>query len=160
MPDMQIRHPELTDGEEILRWRNDDTTRAMSLSSDLIGLDAHLAWYRVFLEDKKQSAFVGAVDGCAIGWVRFDRKDSDAAYLVSITMAPEARSKGFGAHLLRMGLDEALTSDPSCSFIAVVRSQNVASQKIFQKCGFVLVKEDGDLMTFSLGQSSAGQQSQ
>jgi L-amino acid N-acyltransferase YncA len=148
--EMNLRAVKAEDSADILRWRNDDVTRAMSLNSDLIEPDRHSAWFSRFLENERTLAFVGIVDGRAVGWVRFDALETEAAFLVSITVAPEARSKGMGSQLLELALRKLRTVCSKPVVYAKVKETNLASRKVFQKLGFRLSEESNLLQTLVL----------
>lgn len=133
---MDIRLVEAQDSEEILRWRNDAVTRAMSLDSEIVDAEQHEKWFARLLNDQRRIALVGTAGGKAIGWVRFDPLAGQNEFLVSISVAPESRSKGMGSQLLGLALRHLRGSCREPIVYAKVKDSNVSSLKVFQKHGF------------------------
>lgn len=147
---MDIRLVEVQDSSEILRWRNDDVTRAMSLDSELVDAEQHKKWFARLLDDQRRIAFVGTVGGKAIGWVRFDPLKGRNEFLVSISVAPESRSKGMGSQLLGQALRQLRVLCGEPVVYAKVKDSNVASLKVFERHGFKKSEEAGVLHTLIL----------
>lgn len=147
---VNIRPAMAEDSDEILRWRNDDATRAMSLNTEPVGAEQHSAWFARLLSDEQRLAFVGTVGGHAVGWVRFDPLENQDGFLVSITMAPEARSRGMGSQLLGQALQNLRLRHPKSDVVANVKNNNVASRKLFQSHLFQISDDTGPLQTLVL----------
>ena len=92
---------------------------------------------------------VGVAGDVKIGIVRFDRSENDS-YEVSINVAPELRGQGMGRLLLQVAVNRLRERWPLAPVVAVVRSNNVASLKLFSACGFEQVLYDGTFFTFHL----------
>ncbi len=146
-PDMHLRELRPEDCAEILRWRNDSVTRAMSLQAAVIDDESHKEWFNRLLADDARFPLVGVVNDLSIGWIRFDPWKDRAGYLVSITIAPEVRSKGFGSQLLRLGLDAANTKFGRSTFYAEIKTTNLSSKRIFAGNGFKLQLVNGNVET-------------
>jgi L-amino acid N-acyltransferase YncA len=153
--DMDIRVVKAEDSDEILRWRNDDVTRAMSLNSEAVDADQHATWFARLLKSERRLAFVGTIGGQAVGWVRFDPLDSQDEFLVSIAVAPEVRSQGMGSQLLGLALRNLRSVHHEPIVYAKVKVSNVSSRKIFQKHGFRLSEDIDSLQTLVLSKSNS-----
>ncbi len=147
---MDIRRVEAGDSDEILRWRNDNVTRAMSLDSELVDVEQHKMWFARLLNDPRRIGVVGSLNGRAVGWVRFDPLESHNEFLVSISVAPESRANGMGSQLLGLALQQLRTSSSNPVVYAKVKASNVSSIRIFQKHGFEKSEEVGLLHTLVL----------
>lgn len=156
IPEMNIRAVEAQDSSEILRWRNDDVTRAMSLDSELVDVDQHKKWFARLLDDQRRIAFVGTVGRKAIGWVRFDPLEDRNEFLVSISVAPESRLKGMGSQLLGQALQQLRLSCDEPVVYAKVKDSNLASLKLFEKHGFKKSEQAGALHTLILSTRTVG----
>jgi len=148
---MHVRELRPEDCAEILRWRNDSVTRAMSLQAAVIDDDSHSAWFNRLLADDARFPLVGVVDDLSIGWIRFDPYKDKAGLLVNITIAPEFRSKGFGNELLRLGLHAASLKYSKPTIYAQIKHDNSASMQIFLRQGFRMHGVDGGVETWILG---------
>jgi ribosomal protein S18 acetylase RimI-like enzyme len=90
------------------------------------------------------------VGGTAIGWVRFDPLEGHNEFLVSISVAPESRSKGMGSMLLGLALRQLRVSCGEPVVYAKVKDSNVGSLKVFEKHGFKKYEDEGVLHTLIL----------
>jgi RimJ/RimL family protein N-acetyltransferase len=79
--------------------------------------------------------WIGVVDGRPIGQVRVDR-DSEGRGEVSISVAEEARGRGFARKLLVAGMAAAARELGVTTLVALVRPENTRSLALFRKVGF------------------------
>lgn len=127
---MIIRRATLDDALDVLIWRNDPLTRAMSRTPDEVEQQAHVAWFNRALDDAASTLLIGEVGGEKIGMVRFDH---GAATEVSININPSCRGRGLGHELLSEALTWAVGD-----LVAVIKDQNLASRRLFERAGFEL----------------------
>lgn len=132
---MILRRANPADAIDVWRWRNDPVTRAMSRSQDETTRESHLAWFDAALADSRRTLLIGEVEGEPVGMVRFDRGDRIE---VSINVNPAHRSKGYGQALLVAAM--ATVGD---EVWAEIRDENTASQRLFERSGFVFDSSDG-----------------
>ncbi|MEI6002942.1 GNAT family N-acetyltransferase [Paraburkholderia bengalensis] len=131
-----------SDCEAVFEWENDVATRAMSANTALFSFQSHVAWFCASLQNPDRFLYVALHEGVRGGLVRFDRRDRGLAE-ASLILNPALRGKGFGATILRGGLESFLHDHADIqSLIATIRTTNTASMKCFVACGFVL--ESGD----------------
>jgi len=140
--DLRVRAAQDTDSRDLWLWRNDALTRAMSLSTAEISWDAHVAWFTQSLADVSRRFYVAEADGAKVGMCRFDLAYDGASAEVSINLNPDLRGRGWGAPVLAAGITR-FRQDFPVALTATIRSDNAASQRIFARCGFVLVDNDG-----------------
>lgn len=76
--------------------------------------------------------------------IRFDR--SNGAWLVSINVAPSERGKGYAYPALDAAIRLLTTTIGPCAISAEIRHDNLASIRIFEKCGFQLNGTEGDFL--------------
>lgn len=144
---MRLRPAVPDDALDILDWRNDPESRAMSGGGAPIPRAAHLDWYGRALADPGRAIFIGEDEGGKAGMVRFDR--AAGAWTVSIAVAPERRGRGLGRALLRAGLDE-MAGRGAIAFVARIRADNAGSLRLFSGAGFREAARDGDFMAMRL----------
>jgi ribosomal protein S18 acetylase RimI-like enzyme len=132
---VHVRPATEADSLDILAWRNDPLTRAMSKNSAEVDQQSHLVWFAKAVRDPARKLLIGELDGAKIGMVRFDQ-GADGRWLVSINVAPGCRGKGHGRTLLRLGTDALRGLIPEASLLAEVRADNRASLAIFRACGY------------------------
>lgn len=126
---MIVRRATKDDAVDVWKWRQDAHTRAMSRSQDEVPLEAHMGWFAAALADPGRTLLIGEADGCKVGMVRLDRGE---VVEVSINVNPDQRGRGHGQALL-LGALEGVAED----VWAEIREDNVASQRIFERAGFV-----------------------
>lgn len=125
---------EWSHAELLWEWANDDLTRKMSFSSASIPWEAHLKWFKNQLINTHVKAYVVYENRLPIGQIRFDIQ-SDQAYL-NYSLAPEARGQGKGALLIREGVERLLIETSVQQVIALVKEDNIASLKAFERLKF------------------------
>lgn len=125
---MIIRSATNSDALDVLEWRNDPMTRAMSRSSHVVEERSHIEWFAKAVTDPRHTLLIGEVEGSKVGLVRFDHGDITE---VSIFMNPAHRGRGYGLALLL----EALKFDRG-EIVAEIRPENIASLRIFEQAGF------------------------
>ena len=135
---LRARAATTDDAESLLRWRNDEQTRAWSRDRRPVEAADHVAWLRRVVDDPDRVLFV--VDDQAadspLGTVRFDRRGTDA-WEVSITLAPEHRGQGRAGALLTAGEAALRARQPARVIHASVHRDNTASVRLFDRAGYV-----------------------
>lgn len=152
MNEILIRLATKEHSKVIWEWRNDATTRAMSLNQDLVSWENHQSWYERVLINNNRHLYVGYTDNILFGMVRFDKcENQDHTYEVSINLDPQQRSKGLGKLLLIKVIEQFWNQVADASLIlAEIKKENDASRKVFQNVGFREEWADSILHKFSL----------
>lgn len=122
------------DLELLLAWRNDPETRAASHHTGEVKHDEHRQWLHAIIANPRRQLFVAEERGRPIGTVRAD--ETDGMFELSWTVAPEARGKGAGKHMVR-----ALAKRIDGPVRAEVRVGNAASARIAEYAGMQRVQE-------------------
>jgi RimJ/RimL family protein N-acetyltransferase len=136
---MDIRPATMEDALAVLEWRNDPQTVG-ACKTGSVDRDAHLAWFAEAIADPKRVLRIATDGDRRIGMIRFDRRDD--GWLVSINIAPDERGKGYGERVLR----QAMLDGGGSRYLAEIKSDNLASIRIFERCGFRQIgAEDGFL---------------
>ncbi len=149
MTTIAIRKCRAEDSLDLLSWRNDQSSRLMSINSNLVKLDEHQKWFASKLADEDCTLFIGQVGCSKIGMVRFDVGEDKLTAEVSINLNPEYRGRKMAKPLLRGCVEEfRLLCD--CVIFATVRPENVASNKVFRSVGFVEVSSNNDTVRYQL----------
>lgn len=139
---MILRRAAAADALDVLAWRNDPLTRAMSRSHEEIGEAAHRAWFAKVLADPKVTLLIGEVGAEKLGMVRFDHHEPTE---VSINVNPAHRGRGHGYALLSQALAQV-----EGDIVAEVQDDNRASRRLFERAGFALRSEAGGLRRYIL----------
>ncbi|SHX07791.1 Spore coat polysaccharide biosynthesis protein, predicted glycosyltransferase [Mycobacteroides abscessus subsp. abscessus] len=130
-----VRDATMDDCLHLLRWRNDPATRAVSRSTEAIGLDSHAPWLERTLQRDDRELLIVEFEGRPVGMVRFDAED--AAWEISINMAPESRGRGFARKALSEAEQLFFRRHPGTSIVAFIRADNAASAGLFDRAGYV-----------------------
>ena len=127
---MTLRKATPEDASDLLAWRNDPVTRAMSRNSDPVEAAEHARWFQSALQDAACTLLIGEDDGRKIGMVRLSRGEETE---VSINLNPAVRGRGFSRELLTRAL-----AQERGALLAVIKPENLASIRLFEGAGFVL----------------------
>jgi len=140
MTEIFFRFASEDDLDDLFRWRNDPITRKCSFNTTKVTIEEHKKWFQASLENSKRNIFI-VIDqnNNKIGHVRYDR-EGDTAEL-GVTVAPEARSKGFGTKILTESAEFYFNNFDVNTLIAKIKNENMASIKVFEKSGYTLHKK-------------------
>jgi L-amino acid N-acyltransferase YncA len=141
---IRIRRAGPDDRDAVLLWRNDPETRRASLTHDEVPDDDHAAWFASSLEDELRRLYIGEVEGEPIGVVRFDIGQESSE--VSINLAPQYRGRRLSRPLLEAAIAayEQERGEPQ-QLVAMIRTDNPASSRIFRSLGFGGAPGQGDV---------------
>jgi len=132
------------DSLDLWQWRNDQTTRQMSTSPEVVEWDAHSIWFERTLANADRFLFMGCMHGTEkVGMCRFDLDVEANVAEVSINLNPAYRGKGLSSPLLRAAMAMFL-EQRTVDLSAKIRKGNIGSIKCFTGSGFVLEREDGE----------------
>jgi RimJ/RimL family protein N-acetyltransferase len=136
---MKLRAAHSEDCELLFAWANDPETRAMAFSNRPIPWEDHCRWFTGKLQGPGCVIYI-AVDEAdrPLGQVRFDRLDGLDEAVVDVSIDPLQRGAGLGPILLQRGLNRYFSETPDRLVHALIKEDNVRSQKAFAKAGFVL----------------------
>lgn len=145
---LTLREVTNADAELLLRWRNDETTRAMSVSQGEVSLEDHRAWLARSLASEARVLRIARAESGDVGVLRLDRGEH-GEWEISLTIAPEARGAGHATGLLRAG--EALARGlGALRLVARIRPENERSVRAFKAAGYygfaTRVGADGSLL--------------
>ena len=153
MQPLSFRRVHPGDARLLLCWRNDQEARRWSRSHDEIGLEDHLRWLNAVLSDPNRVLWLFLSGDEPVASVRYDIEGpSGRSAEVSILVAPHARGHGYGPLALAESQAELRHARPSVKrLVAVVHRGNTASQRLFERAGYVLEGEtDACWFRFSL----------
>lgn len=142
-----LRPASMGDADTLFAWRNDPLTLACSRSTAAVPREDHNHWMQFNVAQGYPLHLVLIAESTVdkIGVVRFDTVRSDVmSFDVSLTIAPRYRGKRMAAGIL----DEACRYMAEYTLNATIRSSNVASQRVFERCGFDLVGGDDDFRNY------------
>ena len=142
--ELTIRRADIDDSMEIWEWRNNETTRLMSINTEMVDWGSHSNWYEKSLRNQNRQIYIGSTKlGGKIGMCRFDIDATGRSAETSINLNPLHRGKHLSHRLLSLCIDSIL-SEIDLDLKATIRRNNIASVKCFARCGFLLDREDDD----------------
>ena len=138
----------LSDSADLLAWRNDPLTRANSRNTDAVTPATHETWLDRALADPNRRLWIALDDG-PLGTVSAVL-GADGGVELSITVAPSSRGQGAGTAMIRAALAEVAAIWPEAEIRAAVRAENLASRRLFERCGFVVTGELDGFLAYRL----------
>jgi UDP-2,4-diacetamido-2,4,6-trideoxy-beta-L-altropyranose hydrolase len=135
--DLRLRPATAADSENVLQWRNDESTRRHSRDFTPIDPAGHRTWFAARLADPQCALLIAEDAQGAVGVLRYDIADR-AAY-VSIYLVPGRHGEGLGASMLHAGHRWLRDQRPEVVRIdAEVKSSNHPSRLAFEETGYAI----------------------
>ena len=151
---LALRQAREEDEARLLRWRNELSTREVSLNRAEIAADEHHAWFLRRLNDPDCRLLIIEESGRPVGQVRFDRKRPGTAF-ISISLAEGERGGGLGREALRLAFGDAHHVLIVRELRARVRRENDASLHLFRALGFRTVCENDGVIELAVAADEA-----
>lgn len=130
----KIRRAHMGDLMTFFKWANDAQTRKQSFCQNKISLEDHKKWFLEKLFSAQSYLYLLEYDGTPVGQIRFELEEQT---VLSYSVAPEFRGRGFGNYLLEKGIDRfQKDSELTQPIIGFVKKENVPSNKAFTRLGF------------------------
>jgi RimJ/RimL family protein N-acetyltransferase len=125
------------DSDLLLAWRNDEQTRLASRTTANVTVAEHQAWLSQMLASGAHIMQIAELDRTPAGVVRAER--TAEGWELSWTVAPVARGRGVGSRMLK-----AFVEDLNGRLSAVIRNDNVASERMAAAAGFARAGDTSD----------------
>ncbi|MBQ3035299.1 MAG: pseudaminic acid synthase [Lachnospiraceae bacterium] len=133
---LELRPATMEDCQMIFEWANDAETRKQSFTVEKISWETHKVWYEDCLKRTDRELYVCYHADEAIGQYRVDFVNEEEV-VVSYSIAPKYRKRGYGAEMLRAGESVIKKQFPAVRRVkAEVKKENTASQKMLLKNGY------------------------
>ena len=142
-----IRKANQSDCRDVLKWRNDEISQKMSFNPKIITSKMHKVWFFEVLNNNNKVMYIGELGDYKVGVCRFDFDKSRLVSEVSINMNPHLRGKGFGKLFLKSSILKYIKNNKN-NIVAKVRSNNLASIKIFTHSGFEIIQDKDNRIYF------------
>jgi len=128
---MQLRKATLDDWKILLDWRNDPITRENSFEQGKISEQTHKLWFNDSLLNPNRDIYILEDNNIPVGSIRSDIT-WDNQYILSWSVAPDQRGKGYGTKILEIYLQ-----NKKGEFVAEIKPENIMSIKMVEKNGFI-----------------------
>ena len=134
---LSYREANLADEDLYLIWANDDEVRSNAFNTQKIKSEDHHRWFGKKLQDGDALMLVFSdQNNIPVGQVRIDKGDY---WQVDVSIDKNHRGKGFGVQMLKLSLIEfSKKIGKNIAVYSLIKKQNIASVRIFEKAGFVL----------------------
>ena len=145
---INLRPATIHDADRLLAWRNDPVTCANSRSTAAVPREDHDRWmqFNVMQGYPEHMVMIAESEQGCIGVVRFDAGKNDLmVYEISMTIAPEHRGSGLAQPILV----QACGHFSDFTLDAEIRYQNIASRKVFERCGFEQINRSSGFLQYS-----------
>ena len=140
-----IRKANKSDCEDILKWRNDEISQKMSFNSKTITPKMHQAWFFKVLNNNNKVMYIGELDNDKVGVCRFEFDESRLVSAVSINMN---HLRGRLRQIIFKIFSSEIYRNNKNNIVAKVRSDNLASIKIFTHSGFEIIQDKDNKIYF------------
>lgn len=131
-----LKHATQNDADLLFSWVNDEHVRKSAFNSSLVNYDEHLLWFYHKLQSPNSKIYIGYDNDKPIGQIRIDIEEKKA--LIDYSVDKLFRGKGYGFLLLRMAECKIKDNKYQVNFIiGKVKSDNIASQRVFEKAGYI-----------------------
>ena len=127
---MKLRKAIFDDWGILLDWRNDPITRKNSFTKNEVTVKTHKLWFNDSLMNPRRNIYILEENSLPIGTIRSDILSKDK-YLLSWSISPTQRGKGYGGKMLSLFLQNKIGT-----FTAEIKSENIASIKMVTNNGF------------------------
>ena len=123
----------------LFKWVNDSSVRNNAINSEQILWENHVIWFSNKLKDENSKIFIFKHFKDSIGQIRLD-KSSNNYWLITYSIGEKYRRMGYGTMIVKL----ILIKHETFKFKAIVKSNNYASQRVFEKLGFVKKTRNDD----------------
>ena len=138
------------DSAAVYEWRNDEATRAASVSQESVEWADHERWYAGVLANRSRHLYIARDGAERVGLCRFDVDGRDAE--VSINLNPAFRGRGYAGRILGGAIERFRAgAGVGIRLTATIRSENAASMRTFVALGFVPSRSEPGLEHVELG---------
>lgn len=150
-----LRLMEERDLETILAWRNRDDARIWFKDCSKIAFDAHLAWFRSYLQKEDDFFFLIEANGEPVGQCGVYDINNGSAEIGRFLVAPEMAGKGYigrsCAEIIRFS-----TGSLNLSYLFLeVMEENAKAIRVYTRQGFAEESRKDGLIRMGLGRDRA-----
>jgi RimJ/RimL family protein N-acetyltransferase len=150
MSDIYLRDAVSNDELLVFEWRNIDYLVALSSQKKKVTLQEHQQWFKGKILDPNCKFLIVQLKNTDIGLIRLDLEQGECK--ITIYLIPGFEGQGFGYAALSEVIDNCTLNCES--FLAEVQSNNIPSQKLFQKLGFSKASVDDAFILYNKNHKS------
>lgn len=135
--DLKLRRWRESDCRLIYDWRCDPAIRRWSFDQRIFPYDEHELWFSRFLSDPRRCGFMLEDSNEPVAQIRFDPAEMPGCYRISLAAAPDKSGRGYGSSILHLACNDEEVRRRATLLVAETMHDNLPSQKIFVRNGFV-----------------------
>jgi UDP-2,4-diacetamido-2,4,6-trideoxy-beta-L-altropyranose hydrolase len=114
---------------------NDPTVRRSSIKTEPIAYQSHVHWFEDKLNSPDTKLLIATDGTVPVGVLRLDRHGREAR--ISLALESDHRGRGIGTEAIRLATQQGIEQWDLSRITALVRPENVASLKAFQRAGYI-----------------------
>jgi UDP-2,4-diacetamido-2,4,6-trideoxy-beta-L-altropyranose hydrolase len=130
-----LRSARSGDEKLIWEWANDPAVRQASFRSEPIPWADHRRWFAAKIASPTTRMFLAELENEPVAQVRFELADDEA--IISVSVSAKLRGRRYASAILRRASREIFRSAPVERVVAFIKSSNTASQRAFERAGFI-----------------------
>ena len=130
--ELELKSADINDADLLFSWANDMDVRRNSFHQETIAYDDHIRWLSGKLSADDCQILIASLNQRSVGQVRFDIEDGIA--WIDYSVDAQFRGRGIATVMLNHAME--LADRRITEFAAQVKSENKASMRVFEKCGF------------------------
>jgi len=132
---LQLKKIKFENKEILFKWANLKTVRKNSINEKKVNYKYHLKWIKKYLNKKaKNIGKIIFVQKKPVGLIRLDKKNK--VFFISYLISPKHRKKGYATKALKLFIKSLKNKQ---KIVSIVKNDNKASIKIFEKLNFKLM---------------------
>ena len=143
----ELRRAVPADVDVTFNWATDAVVRRYALSQNAIAFDDHKAWFASKISNEQVFYYLAFVDHEPIGSIRFDVFSDEV--VISYLIDPKHHGKGWGKKILEDGMIQFDSDAHTAPVVGIVKTDNVASLKIFRDLHFREERIDDNTVKFT-----------
>lgn len=118
------------------QWANDEVVRKNSFNQEAIQYENHVQWFKAKLKAVNCYfyMFFDRETNSPAGQVRIDKSGDEV--IIGISIDEHFRGKSLGLEMLGKATLDYHHQNPEATIIAYIKTENIASYKLFKKAGF------------------------
>lgn len=132
---MYLKEANENDCDLIFQWANEELVRKNSFNSNKIKYEEHVKWFKNKLGSADCYLYIFYLDGTPAGQARLDVENKVG--LISYSLDKNYRGKALALEMLNLLEQKICESNIDIgSLIGYVKTDNLASQKIFERLNY------------------------
>ncbi|ETO94524.1 GNAT family N-acetyltransferase [Legionella oakridgensis] len=134
---IHLRLFRMEDADLIYTWRNHLSVRQQSLNDQNISFSEHYAWCKRKANDAACIFLIAMHNEKPIGTIRYEVMQKTVT--INIYLDPDCQGQGYGGRILSQSILFMQSLNLADKIKAQVKETNIASRKMFERCGFIQI---------------------